>query len=521
MKNNQVQHSLGLLVKSSFLVFIGLVISKLLTYAYRVIIARYYGVEIYGVYSLALVCAGWFIAFASLGLSEGCLRYFALYSEKKNLKASRYLMRLSLVFLTASSIVAGLLLFFFSEKIAVGIFHSPDLTIFLQWLSLAVPLTILALPFIMGMRAYERIGAYTGIYSILQNILKVILIVAFILLGIKGSSSILASHLIALGGVLLVSYIYVRTKISELFVGQILENKKRGSLMKEIFSYSGPMLFYSILVSLLYWIDSLSLGYYKTPLEVGLYNAAVPLALLLTLAPELFNQLFSPMMTRHYASNRVELAKQLIKQVSKWILAINIPIGIILLVYPKVVLNILFGSAFIAAAPALQILAISNIYASIGLISATFVSATGRSRLVLMNMVIAAVVNFALNSVFVPMPTVFGMANANGLVGAAFATLISIIILNTLFIYQTARIIKAFPFRFKMLLVLFSAIIPTAVLVYLDRIIENPSIPMLILIGIGFVFLYIINVVLFRAFDKYDKEIISKIKDKFRSIVRG
>lgn len=521
MKNSQVNKSLSLLVKSSFFVFVGLVLSKLLTYVYRVIIARYYGVEIYGVFSLSLVVAGWFIAFATLGLSEGCLRYFTLYREKKNLKASRYLMKLSLKFLLGSSIVAGILLFFFSETIAIKAFHSPELTIFLQWLSIGIPLTILALPFIMGIRAYERIGAYTAIYSVLQTALKVILIVLFIFIGLNSTQSILSSHLIALGGVLIAAYIYMRNKMPELFIGPIVQDNKKSQIRNELFRYSGPMLFYSILVSLMYWIDSMSLGFYKTPVEVGLYNAAVPLALLLTLAPELFNQLFSPMMTRYYAANRLDVAKQLIKQVSKWILAINIPLAIMLLVYPKVALNLLFGGEFIAAAGALQILAISNLYASIGLISATFVSATGHSRKVLMNMIIAAVVNIILNSILVPQATVLGIDNANGLVGAAVATLIAVIVLNTLFIYQAGRIIKAFPFRSKMLLVLISGAIPTVAILYVDKLIESPTIPMLILIGMGFVLLYILSILMFRTFDHYDKDILTKIKDKLRGIVNG
>ena len=53
--------SLKLLVKTSVIVFIGIALSKILTYGYRVIIARHYGPEVYGLFSLSLMIVGWFI----------------------------------------------------------------------------------------------------------------------------------------------------------------------------------------------------------------------------------------------------------------------------------------------------------------------------------------------------------------------------------------------------------------------------------------------------------------------------
>lgn len=511
---HKVQKSLNLLVKSSILVLFGIVISKILTYVHRVIIARYYGVETYGVYSLALVCVGWFIAFASLGLSEGCLRYFAVYHEKKDVQSGRYLMRHSLTFLSVSGLLAGILVFIFSHTIGIGLFNSPDLVVFLRWFSLSIPLTVIALPLIMSIRAYEKIGAYTGIYSVLQNSVKVILLLVLVFAGLGANSAIITSYLLSLAAVLVASHYYVKKNLSSLYVHSVLNENKKSSIRSELLKYSGPMLFYSILVSILYWVDSISLGYYKTPYEVGLYNAAVPLALLIAIVPELFTQLFFPMIARHQASNKLELAKQLTKQVTKWIFAINLPVFIVLFLYPGAVINILFGAEFLPASIALKILAINVLISSVGAVSTTLVSASGKSRLVLMNILAAAVLNLVLNSFLVPMGSILGMDNANGIVGASMATLISIFFLNGLFFYQARKILRSSPFRWKMVLVALSAIIPSIVLYHLSVTTSSKGLIMIGLSGILFGIIYLVNLFIFKAFDKYDLEIIRKIKSR-------
>ena len=86
-----IDNSLKLLVKTSFFVFIGIMISKLITYIYRILIARYLGPEIYGIFSLASMIFGWFAAFFSFGLADGLLRYISLYRAKRNKGEINYL----------------------------------------------------------------------------------------------------------------------------------------------------------------------------------------------------------------------------------------------------------------------------------------------------------------------------------------------------------------------------------------------------------------------------------------------
>jgi len=77
---------LRLLAKTSMIVLFGLIFSKVVTYAFRIIIARYYGPEIYGVFLLGIMILQWFIAFSTLGLIEGILRFIPIYRGEKTKK---------------------------------------------------------------------------------------------------------------------------------------------------------------------------------------------------------------------------------------------------------------------------------------------------------------------------------------------------------------------------------------------------------------------------------------------------
>ena len=80
------QNILNLIAKSSLIVLLAVLISKILTYVYRIVIVRVYGPEVYGVFSLAIIIFTISITLASLGLYEGLLRYIPFYRGRKEKK---------------------------------------------------------------------------------------------------------------------------------------------------------------------------------------------------------------------------------------------------------------------------------------------------------------------------------------------------------------------------------------------------------------------------------------------------
>ena len=80
----EINTNIKKIAKGVLIVFIGTLISKIFSYFYRLIVARYLGPEAYGTLSLGLGILGIASIFAVFGLPTGVLRYVAYYKGKEN-----------------------------------------------------------------------------------------------------------------------------------------------------------------------------------------------------------------------------------------------------------------------------------------------------------------------------------------------------------------------------------------------------------------------------------------------------
>jgi len=514
--DNNFQGSLKLLVKTSFIVFIGVFLSKLLGYVYRVIIARYYGPEIYGLFSLVTMILGIIITISSWGVLEGLSRFIPQYRGKKESNRISYLFKLTNKILFITSIFSAVILFFLSNFIAINIFHNGDLTVLLKILSFFVPIAVISGPALATIRGYELISIYSLIYNVLQNVARVLTLIILVALGFQASATII-SFCMGFLAVLIASYFVCKYRIPELFIKSKLSLDAKKQVRYNFFSYSFPLLFFSIVSILFYWVDSFFLGYFRGAESVGFYNAAVPIALLLGIMPELFMQLFFPLINRHYSNKNFELIKQLSKQLGKWIFMANLPIFILIFIFPGAAINLLFGNQYLVAENALRILIFGSFIASIAVISNNLLSMAGKSKLVLMDIVFASLVNILLNFVLIPAPSILGINNSLGINGAAMATAISIIFLNGLFFFQARKYLGIMPLRMKMVNILLIGLIPAIILFYIRIIYASQNVFLVALLALGFLAIYALLVLISKSLDINDWNIIRAIWKKVKN----
>lgn len=503
-KDIELNNSLGLLAKTSVIVFIGVMLSKLFTYIYKIIIARYFNPEVYGLFNFSLMIISILVAVAAFGMPDGLLRFVSYDRKNKNLGNSRYLFSISMKITLFASIILGILLYFFAEFISISIFNKPGLVIYLKVFSITLPFLSVTSIYLSVVRAFEKINTYSLVQNIIQTGIRLILIVLLLIIGLN-TSSILLSYLIGIIFVTFISYFVCKKFIERLKASKEISEKEKVKLKSEFFAYSWPIVFLSIIGSLLYWIDSFVIGYYMDAADIGFYNVAFTLVGLLGIAPELFMQLFLPLVVKEYAKRKFSLIQEISKQIAKWILIINIPIFIIMIIYPGVIINVLFGADYLSAEMPLRLLAIGSMF------SATFISLLnnllsmkGKSKLLLMNTLFIALFNFILNVVLVP---------KYGLNGAAFATMISWFLFGFILLFQVKKYINIIPIRRKMLSIILIGFVSAEAL-YLIKGIVPLNLIGLILAGIFFLIIYSILIFLFNGLDRNDKRIVDAIKSR-------
>jgi len=501
-KENSLDNSLKLIAKTSLIVFLGLVISKICLYAYRVIIAREFGPETYGIFSLALMILNLFVAIATLGLSDGVSRFIPFYRGKKELSKIKYLFNLSRNISLISSIIFAVILFFTSDFISINIFHNPNLSIFLKISSIILPFYVLSGIYLSAIRSFELVGWYSFILNIFQNIIKLIGLIALVLLGFK-SSDIMYSFLIGILVMFLFSYYIFKIKISRFILGSP-DGKSKSLIRTELFKYSLPLMFASVFSIIYYWIDSFAIGYLNNVTDVGFYNSVVPIALLLNFIPDLFIQMFYPLITKEYSNKNFKVIGELSKQVSKWIFILALPLFFIMFLFPGAVINILFGSDYLIAANTLRILSVGGLISILTGFLTTLLSMAGKSKTIFLNLLITSGLNLILNLILIPI---------YGINGAAIATTLIWILLTIILFIQVKLALNLIPLRRKLIRVFLVSLIPLAVLVFIKSFFEINFI-ILASLGILFFILYIITIILTGCLDKNDKMIIEAFKQK-------
>src|SRR3989338_1300110 len=516
-KEQKVNRELDFIAKSSVIFLFGLFIAKVFGYLYRVVIARSFNVEVYGLFSLGVMVAGWFMALSAFGLNEGIVRYLSFYRGKKDQQRAQYIFRFSLVTLSITSVVAAIILFLFSPYIAITFFHNEGLVPFLRFFSLLVPFIVLSHPFLGALRAHGYIGWYSFIFNIEQSTLKLILLLVFILWLGSDPRGVIFSYVLGVLSVLLFSFWACKKLLPWAFRKPTIDKNSQDATRSEILHYSIPLLFSSIISTAFYWIDSFALGYFKTAQIVGLYNAAIPIAVLLSIVPELIGQSFFPIIIKEYSNRNFKAIKNLSQQVGKWIFIINLPLFLLLVIFPGAAINFLFGSEYISAIAPLRILAFGALISSIFVTSSQLISATGRSRLLMYNVAVALVLNIALNYIFVPMSFIGPFNNLDGMTGAALGTVISIIVLNLLFLIQGKIYTSIIPLRRRVFRIALVALIPTLLLVSIRGQVVTENIFVLSLLGGGYVVLYVILIVLTKCLDEND---ISTLKFIYGGLLR-
>jgi O-antigen/teichoic acid export membrane protein len=504
MKNKKrLDSSLNFIAKSSFIVFISILFSKLFTYFYRIIIARNFGQEIYGIFSLSLVILGFLLAISSLGLQNGLLRYISLYRGKSNKNKIRYLFQTCLKIIVPFSLIIGIFLILFSNPLSI-LFNNQELGFFLRWLSFFIPLSAIGGTFHVILKSYEEVKWYSFIGNILVPLSQLLFLLLFIFLKLE-DKSILISYNLATSLLFLSSFILCKIKIPELFKKPQINKKLKINLLKEIFSYSWPIIFLGLISTIFSSTDTFMLGFLRNVNEVGIYNTAVPLAGLLQFIPLLFLQFFFPLVTKEYSNNRIGLIREISKQVNKWIFMLNLPFLILMLFFPGAIINLFFGVEYLAAQNVLRFLSIGVFFYSLGTISDNLLSMAGKSKINLFNLCLAGILNIFLNSILIP---------KFGINGAAFATMITYLSWTGLSIYWTKKNLSIIPFNKKMIRIILVSIIPTLIILIIKSFLEITQLTALLL-GTLFILLYLFSLLITKCFDNKDLTILKLIRQSF------
>ncbi|MBE9594268.1 MAG: polysaccharide biosynthesis C-terminal domain-containing protein, partial [Proteobacteria bacterium] len=176
---------------------------------------------------------------------------------------------------------------------------------------------------------------------------------------------------------------------------------------------------------ILAWTDTLMLGYFKTPIDVALYNAAITIAKLIGVPFASMLFLYIPITSQLYSQNLMPEIKRNYAILTKWIFAATLPVFLIFFLFPDTVLNFFFGSNYVQASVALKILVFGFFIHIFFGPNGTTLIAMGKVRVLMWATLFSAILNVVLNLSLIPPLGITGAATSSAVALCAVNILVA------------------------------------------------------------------------------------------------
>jgi len=418
--------------KEAAISFTGMGLGQLFRYLFTTLLARWAGVELLGIYSLANAVTRISEVVGKLGLDQGILRKV---SREENLENKQTAILSALKMGSISGLIFMLVQIAIAGYLAENLFNQSSL------LTKVIVIHALSLPFyiIIHISAFStqafKLLKYKIVVTEIQNPLILLLAMLVCYFFYSAESAIIIPVVIsAVLGCLTIS-LFLK-KIS----GVNLLSVQKGVLDRDLLNYSLPIMFISILGTILHWTDVIMLGYFTDPTTVGLYHPAARTAGIIRIVLLSFAGIYGPLMAEMFVKKQTSEMNHLYKLVIRWITTFSLPIAILILIYPRKVM-LIFGGDFLSAYPILMVLAAAAFIQAVFGIGGSALNMAGFPKINLFNTFIACGLNIGLN--FFLIPTMGGL-------GAATATLITLSFIALIRIIQIWKLLQLTPWSLSL-----------------------------------------------------------------------
>jgi len=493
--SKDLEHSLTTVAKGAGIVFIGMFVGSLLGVLNQILLGRFLGVTNYGLFSLSFSVVSLIAILAVFGLFAALPRFIPFHMGKGEKNIVKSSIDFSLVFVLCTSITFSFILFILSGRIAVDVFHDPDLEIPLKLFFICLPFIAVGNIFQAVIQAFKAVKSRLFIYDVGMRLVKMAVFIPLILGGYRLFGAIFA-FLVATIFTIIVSYIIIRKK---LFSDH--HKYKRIPIAKQLLSFAWPLSLTGITFMFISQTDVLLIGYYLSSTEVGIYVPALVIARFLTFIGSAFGYIFLPVVSGLFAKNKTRDIESLFKSASKWMFLLVLPMFIFIVLFPKEIITLLYSSEFSTGYVVLGILAFgifSNVFTGL---TGSILIGSGKPKLNLVCEIIAAVTNVTLNLILIPY---------YGIIGAAIGTAASYCVRNIcsfIFVYKTIGIN---PYGKNYIKILFSGIVALVLILFIKTNVVFSQFWLIDMVIAGIILLVIYTILIFvtRSFDKNDKFIL-------------
>ncbi|MBE6493509.1 MAG: flippase [Methanosphaera stadtmanae] len=490
-------------LKGSFILVIGNLLFRLGGYINRLLMSRMLGPEGYGLYGLTLPFQGIFQILSAGGLPPAISKYVAEYNAKDEEQVTRQIIITATKFMILMAILLSIILLFSSDFIANTIFHKPLVVWPLRAVSIITPFSV-----IVGAMRGAFQGFYKNEYTVYNRLAEQVGIIVFacifVYCGLYAMGAVLGT---AVGFIIsaITAVILYKKYIDPLFKNTEtlnLSTREELKLLWMLIKFAIPVAITALSEMAIYDVSTLVIGVFMLATDVGYYNAADPIARIPLIISLSVSTVLLPATAEAYSLKNQQLLEEYVVDCLRYSILTVLPLSLLIAIFSKPTLIILFGSTYIPSSGVLSILVIGMSFYSIYMICSSILQGTGKPRLPMYILLIGTLINIIFNALFV---------KEIGILGASIATTLTTAILMIVIMYFVIKHTKiSIPWRN-----IIQIIISNLAIVFIGIFIPKTIIGLIIGSIIGII-VYLIVLILLRVLTKKDvlffAEFFNKIK---------
>ncbi len=404
------------ILKGSMILTSSNLIIRVAGYIYRILMGRMLSPYEFGILNLVLPIQYIIIILTSSGIAPSIAKFVSELEAKGDIKRRDAAISSSVLYFTLIGAVIGAVLYLLSEVISIKIFHDSNIATPLKISSIAIPFGILIASFTGTFQGFKRFD-FMGITLVVEQVLRILFAVLFVSIGFRAVGAIGGS---TLGFILTCPAAYLIFKRSGLKISKANFND-----FKRILRFSIPISVTALAAAVLGYVDIIFLGYYLTPVEVGIYSAASPTsrmvlafstALYATLIPEISGLKAGRDVKKYYLHS------------AGMSLLVLVPATLVSIILSEFIITLLFGAVYASAARPFEVLVVGTAFFGIFILNSGVFQGMGMPGAPMKILIFTAFLDIVLNVLLIQRYQMMGAAVASTL-SFAFAGVVSSFVL--------------------------------------------------------------------------------------------
>ena len=494
--------------KGAMINFSGTISRAVLVYVYTFVLARMLTADELGQYFLIFTIINLLGAAAIVGLDMGVVRYVSLYAGQRNFNLAKKSLQTALLIGTPVGLFFALGLYLAAPRVTDMFMNGNSAAVTpLRLFAIAIPLMVVARMFNSTTQGMHQMRYQVYSRDIGEQVFKLILTLGalglgFGLLGVAGASvaavAIAAALSLYYAWLVLLRFAKTGSDVTA-DAGQIRPGRA-------LWRYSYPLALANVVVAVQLQTDMLLLGYLDTTSDVGYYGVALKLALVGSKILLAFAIVMTPIIADLWNRKMTEDLQTLFRVITRWVVILNLPVLLVLIVFANGIMRI-FGAGFTAGSVALVLLAAGQMVNAGTGMAGVMIIMSGMSKLELLNVVVTLIVDAGLCIVLIP---------RYGLVGAAIASMTSIVLVNIMRLAEVWHFMHMHPYEKSFLKPMVAAGAGVAVSSLAGYLVVGTG--SLVRVGMLAALLLIVYVAVMAAlgFDENDKDLYRMIRNRLR-----